>query len=97
MEEVSRRLFFKRAGAAAAVAAVATSVAVGPLALASTVAGADTKKEAEIHPQDDLRVGEQLVARVKNARTGEINLFIGQREVTIHDRKVAARLIRAAR
>jgi len=93
MEEVSMRLFFKQAGAAAAVAAVATSVAVGPLALA----GADTKTEAEIHPQDDLQFGEQLVARVKNARTGEINLFIGQREVTIHDRKVAARLIRAAR
>jgi hypothetical protein len=37
------------------------------------------------------------VARVKNARTGEINLFIGQKEVTIHDRKIAARLIRAAR
>jgi hypothetical protein len=50
-----------------------------------------------ISPQDDLRVGEHLVARVKNARTGEINLFIGQKEVTIHDRRVAARLIRAAR
>ena len=96
MKEVSRRMFFKQAGSAAAVAAVATSVAVGPLGTGA-VAGAATPKAADIAPQDDLRVGEHLVARVKNARTGEINLFIGQKEVTIHDRKVAARLIRAAR
>jgi hypothetical protein len=37
------------------------------------------------------------VAHVKNARTGEISLFIGTKEVTIHDRKVAARLVRATR
>jgi hypothetical protein len=97
MKEVSRRMFFKQAGTAAAVAAVATSVAVGPLGAAGAVAGAETPKAADISPQDDLRAGEHLVARVKNARTGEINLFIGQKEVTIHDRKVAARLIRAAR
>jgi hypothetical protein len=97
MQEVSRRVFFKRAGAAAAVAAVGTSIAAGPAILASTSAGAETTEEAVISPQDDLRAGEHLVARVKNARTGEINLFIGQKEVTVHDRKIAARLIRAAR
>jgi hypothetical protein len=97
MKEVSRRMFFKQAGAAAAVAAVATTVAVGPSDVAGAAAGAETPKAADISPQDDLRAGEHLVARVKNARTGEINLFIGQKEVTIHDRKVAARLIRAAR
>ena len=79
MKEVSRRMFFKQAGTAAAVAAVATSVAVGPLGAAGAVAGAaETPKAADISPQDDLRAGEHLVARVKNARTGEINLFIGQ-------------------
>jgi hypothetical protein len=97
MQEVSRRVFFKRAGAAAAVAAVGTTIAASPAILATASAGAATPKEAVISPQDDLRVGEHLVARVKNARTGEINLFIGQKEVTIHDRKIAARLIRAAR
>jgi hypothetical protein len=96
MEEVSRRVFFKKAGAVAAGAAVASTLAAGPLGLAS-VAGAESHREVPIAPQDDLRVGEHLIARVKNARTGEINLFIGQREVTIHDRKIAARLIRAAR
>ena len=49
----------------------------------------------EAHEQ--LSKDESLVAHVKNSRTGEISLFIGQREVTLNDRKVAARLIRAAR
>jgi hypothetical protein len=97
MEPVSRRVFFKQAGAAAAVAAVASSVAVGPMGLASAVAGAATNKESDLTPQEDLRKGEDLVAHVKNARTGEISLFIGTKEVTIHDRKVAARLVRATR
>jgi hypothetical protein len=38
-----------------------------------------------------------LVAHVKNARTGEISLFIGHREITIRDRKIAAQLVRATR
>jgi hypothetical protein len=97
MAEVSRRVFFKRAGAAAAVAAVGTSIAVGTTDIAGAATRGGAHPEAAISPQDDLRAGEYLVARVKNARTGEINLFIGQKEVTIHDRKVAARLIRATR
>jgi hypothetical protein len=97
MEPVSRRMFFKQAGAAAAVAAVAGSVMTAPLGLANAVAGAASSKEADLTPEENLRQGENLVAHVKNARTGEISLFIGQKEVTIHDRKVAARLVRATR
>jgi hypothetical protein len=97
MEPVSRRTFFRQAGAAAAVAAVASSVVVAPMGLATAVAGAATSKESDLTPQEDLRKGEDLVAHVKNARTGEISLFIGTREVIIHDRKVAARLVRATR
>ncbi|MGA2294615.1 MAG: hypothetical protein ABSG24_05260 [Acidimicrobiales bacterium] len=97
MEAVSRRSFFKQAGAAAAVAVVASSAVVAPMGLASAVAGAATAKESDLTPQEDLRADENLVAHVKNARTGEISLFIGHREVTLHDRKVAARLVRATR
>ena len=94
MEEVSRRLFFKQAGAAAAVAAVAT---VAPVGLASAVAGAETPKVPELAPHEDLATGENLVAHVKDAKSGEISLFIGKEEVTIHDRQIATRLIRATR
>ncbi|MHB8378619.1 MAG: hypothetical protein ACYDB2_01715 [Acidimicrobiales bacterium] len=95
MESVSRRTFFKHAGAAAAVAAVAGSAIATPLGLAS--AGAASAKDTPLTPSEDLRGNEDLVAHVKNSRTGEINLFVGHREITIHDRKIAARLVRAIR
>jgi hypothetical protein len=97
MEPVSRRLFFKHAGAAAAVAVVA-GAAASPLAAtagASTLSGRDS--EPTLAPHEELSSDESLVAHVKDSRTGEISLFIGQREVTFHDRKVAARLVRATR
>ena len=57
MEPVSRRTFFKQAGAAAAVAAVASNVVVAPMGLATAVAGAATSKESDLTPQEDLRKG----------------------------------------
>jgi hypothetical protein len=97
MEEVSRRVFFKRAGAAAAVAAAASTMAVVPAGLANAVTSAETTKTNPLAPPEDLRADENLVAHVKNSRTGEISLLIGQKEVTIHDRQIATRLIRATR
>jgi len=97
MEPVSRRGFFKQAGAAAAVAAVAGSVAITPLGMAGAAASSRSTSEPELSASEDLAAHEELVAHVKNARTGEISLFIGHREVTFHDRKVAARLVRATR
>lgn len=97
MQSVSRRLFFKQAGAVAAVAAVAGSVAITPMGIAGAVAGTSLDKDSELMTHEELSADESLVAHVKNTRTGEISLFIGHREVTFHDRKVAARLIRAAR
>ncbi|MGD0055947.1 MAG: twin-arginine translocation signal domain-containing protein [Acidimicrobiales bacterium] len=97
MEPVSRRGFFKQAGAAAAVAAVAGSVAITPLGIANAATKTRAASEPELSAQEDLGAHEELVAHVKNARTGEISLFIGHREVTFHDRKVAARLVRATR
>jgi hypothetical protein len=98
MEPVSRRMFFKHAGAVAVVAGVA-GTAMSPLALsaagASTLANRD--HEPTLAPHEELASHESLVAHVKDSRTGEISLFIGEREVTFHDRKVAARLVRATR
>jgi hypothetical protein len=99
MEPVSRRNFFKKAGA---VAATAGTMAVAPIGFTSAIAGAvsgssGNHDDSPLTPDEHLRGDEELVAHVKNARTGEISLFIGHREVTIRDRKVAARLIRATR
>jgi hypothetical protein len=37
-----------------------------------------------------------VVAYIRNPRTGEISVMAGEREVKLHDRKLAARLARAA-
>jgi hypothetical protein len=95
MEPVSRRSFFKQAGA---VAATAGTMAAAPIGFASAASGASSNDhDAPLTPEEHLRGNEELIAHVKNARTGEISLFIGHREVTLRDRKIAARLIRAAR
>jgi hypothetical protein len=74
-------------------------MAVAPIEFANAVAGAASsdRSDAPLTAEEHLRGDEVLVAHVKNARTGEISLFIGHREVKIRDRKVAARLIRATR
>ncbi len=38
-----------------------------------------------------------VVAYIRNPRTGEISVMAGEREVKLHDRKIAAKLARAAR
>jgi hypothetical protein len=38
-----------------------------------------------------------VVAYIRDAGTGEISVMAGEREVKLHDRKIAARLARAAR
>ena len=38
-----------------------------------------------------------VVAYIRDAATGEISVMAGEREVKLHDRKIAARLARAAR
>ena len=97
MEPVSRRTFFKQAGTAAAVAIVAGGTVAAPLGLGSAIAGAATSKDVPLAPHEDLLGHEDLVAHIKNTKTGEISLFIGEQEVIIHDRKIAARLVRATR
>jgi hypothetical protein len=37
-----------------------------------------------------------IVAYIRDPRTGEISVMAGEREVKLHDRKVAARIARAA-
>jgi TAT (twin-arginine translocation) pathway signal sequence len=98
MEPVSRRQFFKHAGSAAAIAVVAGAAtsSLGVVGAGASALGAKDH-ESPLAPHEELTTDESLVAHVKNSRTGEISLFIGHREVTLHDRKVAARLIRASR
>jgi hypothetical protein len=66
------------------VGAAAGLTAIGSLAA--------TKADAEEGPIGSERV----VAYVKDPASGEISVMTGEREVIIHDRKLAAQLSRAA-
>ncbi len=76
---VPRRLVLK--GAAGAGLAVA---AAGAVLDASAPAGAATRHSSAHGP---------VVAHVRDARTGEIEIYSGERQVTVHDRALAARLL----
>lgn len=63
-------------------------------AAGATVVGALVAEEADAKAAH--RSG-PVVAWIRAPRTGEITVMAGERQVKIHDRKIAARLARAAR
>jgi len=82
MVEVSRRHLLGAAGAVVAAGAVARAA---PGAARAAEAG---RLDA------DLR--EPLVVRVRDLRTGAMDVYFGDREVSVNDPQLAARLFRAA-
>ncbi len=94
---VNRRDFLIRGSAA--VAAVGAGTLLPGLA---TSAGAsenhspslDSQSGAAHLPEGDAAL--PLVARIRDVRTGEMDLFFGEHEVTYRDPQLAARLFKAA-
>jgi hypothetical protein len=99
VEQLNRRTFLKRAGITAAAAGAVAAVPGGIGAAGATTEGHTSAAHSTEAPltSDEVSKAEPLVAHVRNAGTGEIALFVGDREVTIRDRHVAARLVRATR
>ena len=98
---LTRRLVLRSAaGAGLAAGAAATMAAGSPAALAAAGpqdgaaqdGGAQDSTEAE-----DAGEAGPVIAHVRNARTGEIDLFRGTSQVRVHDTALAAHLIRASR
>ncbi|WP_151083703.1 hypothetical protein [Nocardioides cynanchi] len=81
MTETSRRKLIVAAGAGAAV---------GGVALTSGRAAAAT---ATRHPDS---AHETVVAYVKDHRSAELRLMVGEREVVVHDRDLVTRILNAA-
>jgi hypothetical protein len=59
-----------------------------------TVAGALVAEQADAKA---AAASGPVVAYVRDPRTGEISVMAGERQVSLQDRKLAARLARAAR
>ncbi len=96
MTELSRRAFMGRAAAATAAGVAATSGIIalpGLLAAAPVAAGRPIQQAAlDLSP-----VGEDVVAHVKDASTGEVLLLVGTTELTFTDPQLVARLLKGAR
>jgi hypothetical protein len=81
MSDSTRRGFVKSSAAAAAGVTV-----VGGLLADHADADADAAAGSE-----------PIVAYIREPRTGEISVMAGERQVKLHDRKIAARIARAAK
>lgn len=97
-QRMSRRSVLRGAAGAgvAGVAAVALTGVAAPAFAASshaarTAAGGDAAHEAAADTD------EQIVVHVRDARSGEIDVFRGTSQTSLHDRELAARLVRASR
>ena len=84
MSETSRRKFLAAAGVGAAAGTVA--IATGGAAAAAT-GGTRARPDAARQP---------VLAVVPDHRSGEVRLLVGEREVVVHDRDLAARILNAA-
>jgi hypothetical protein len=87
-----------RTAAGAGMAATAVA-ATGGTAFAATIRPAQSQASGEPSATDlaSEHDGEAIVAHLRDAGSGEIDLFHGTRQVRLHDRELAARLIRASR
>ncbi|MGH9227466.1 MAG: hypothetical protein ACRD07_01840 [Acidimicrobiales bacterium] len=92
MDPVTRRSFLIK-GSAGAVGAA--GLAAGGLALSSAVA-ADTE-EPELRPDEAADVPGPVLVDIKDAATGEVEVLVGEREVSFTDKALVAKVLRAAR
>jgi nitrous oxide reductase len=95
---LSRRTMLKGAagvGAAGLAASALASVALP--AAAATKAATKAQLDTTRGQAPDARADEAIVVHVRNAASGEIDVFRGTTEIRLHDRDLAARLVRASR
>jgi len=96
MDPISRRAFIGRTSAVVAAAGVASVV---PMQLASastkTAAAGAAPHGAGAMATATPAGTETVIAHVRDLATGEIAIYSGLEEVTIHDRKLASHLARA--
>ena len=86
MPESTRRNFLIASGTGAA--------AVGVAAALPGTASAQAARTSK--PLSNARNAQALVAHVGDPSTGTLSLFVGDREVVLHDPDLVARLTRAA-
>jgi hypothetical protein len=96
---LSRRGAVKTAAGVAAAGAVLAASARTPAEAAAAPSGAVAGPDAQAAQgaAATITAGESLVVHVRDVQTGELNFYVGEREVTVYDRALAARLANAAK
>jgi len=93
MDPVTRRSFLIKGSAGAAGAA---GLAAGGFTLASAAAAADTAEPA-LRADEAADVTGPVLVEIKDAATGEVEILVGEREVSFTDKALVAKVLRAAR
>ena len=92
MSNVSRRQFLRNASLGAAAAG---AIAVGGTSLVSAIATTGPATSAPPSGGDAAQDGSDVFARVIDARSGRIKLYVGTKEVDYTDQALAQQLLRA--
>ena len=82
-----------RGAAGAGVAGIAATALAG----AGVPALAAASRPVALAKTNHLDSGEQIVVHVRDARSGEIDVFRGSSQTRVHDPELAARLVHASR
>src|ERR1700729_4433235 len=93
---VSRRSIL-RGAAGAGVAGIAATALAGTAMPAFAAAATRPATRGTKADRADADTSEQLVVHVRDARSGEIDVFRGTSHARVHDPELAARLMRASR
>jgi hypothetical protein len=91
---LSRRVLLTRGSLTMVAAGVVSAMPAMPAAVNEAEVAAP---DAESLVSDTDALDGPLVAQVKNLHTGEVSLFSGDREISVFDRGLAARLFNAAK
>jgi hypothetical protein len=98
MSRFSRRAFLVRGSMGAAAAAIATAIPGMPsLATTATEEAPATDDAAVSTFGTEVSSAQPLIAHVTDLRSGQMSLFLGEREFTVVDRGLAGRLFGAAK
>jgi hypothetical protein len=98
VEGVSRRSIIRGAATAGAAGLAVTALggALSPAASASTRSAARTAAPASAPADGDVHApSEPIVVHVRNAKSGDIEMFSGTSQTRLHDKDLAARIVRA--
>jgi NADPH:quinone reductase-like Zn-dependent oxidoreductase len=86
-----------RVAAGAGAAGIAATALSGAAGSAAAQASAATDSRAARLPPDEAAGTDPLVLHVRDAAAGEIDVFRGTTQTRLHDRALAARIVRASR